>query len=77
MMGSAAISSSMTPIIETIRSLLAEGTAGSDIWIALAWIPGILVVSYTLALGVYRRSEPRPGSPVGFALARQTRATRF
>jgi len=48
----------MTPIIETMRSLLADGTAGNDIWIALAWILGILVVSYTLALSVYRRSEP-------------------
>jgi ABC-2 type transport system permease protein len=50
----------MTPIIETMRSLLTEGTAGSDIWIALAWILGILVVSYTLALSIYRRSEPVP-----------------
>jgi ABC-2 type transport system permease protein len=48
----------MTPIIETMRSLLTEGTPGADIWIALAWSVGILVVSYTLALTLYRRSEP-------------------
>ena len=48
----------MTPIIETMRSLLTEGVPGTDIWIALAWSVGILVVSYTLALRVYRRSEP-------------------
>ncbi len=48
----------MTPIIETMRSLLTDGTAGNEIWIALAWILGILVVSYTLALSIYRRSEP-------------------
>ncbi len=48
----------MTPIIETMRSLLTDGTAGSNIWIALAWILGILVVSYTLALSLYRRSQP-------------------
>jgi len=48
----------MTPIIETMRSLLTEGTPGADMWIALAWSVGILVVSYTLALSLYRRSEP-------------------
>jgi ABC-2 type transport system permease protein len=50
----------MTPIIETMRSLLNEGTAGPDIWPALAWIAGILVVSYALALRVYRRRAPVP-----------------
>jgi ABC-2 type transport system permease protein len=48
----------MTPIIETMRSLLTNGTAGPDIWAALAWSAGILIVSSTLALGVYRRSAP-------------------
>jgi ABC-2 type transport system permease protein len=48
----------MTPIIETMRSLLTEGIAGPEIWAALAWAAGILVVSYTLALGTYRRSAP-------------------
>ena len=48
----------MTPIIETLRSLLTDGTPGSDLWSALGWILGILIVSYTLALGFYRRSEP-------------------
>jgi ABC-2 type transport system permease protein len=48
----------MTPIVETMRSLLTEGTPGPDIWIALAWSACILVVSYVLALGVYRRTEP-------------------
>ena len=48
----------MTPIIETMRSLLTEGSAGSELWIALAWAAGLLAVSYTLALGVYRRRAP-------------------
>jgi ABC-2 type transport system permease protein len=48
----------MTPIIETMRSLLTEGTTGPDIWAALAWATGILLVSYRLALGIYRRSAP-------------------
>jgi ABC-2 type transport system permease protein len=52
----------MTPIIETMRSLLTDGTPGDRIWVALAWILGILVVSYTLALSIYRRSEPVPVS---------------
>ncbi len=52
----------MTPIIETMRSLLTEGTPGPDIWVALAWAGGILVVSYTLALAVYRRSTAVPAA---------------
>ena len=52
----------MTPIIETMRSLLTEGTPGPDIWAALAWAAGILVVSYTLALRVYRRRAPVPAA---------------
>jgi ABC-2 type transport system permease protein len=52
----------MTPIIETMRSLLTDGTAGPDLWVALAWAAGILVVSHTLALGVYRRSVPAPAA---------------
>ncbi len=48
----------MTPIIETMRSLLTEGTPGPDLWVAVAWLGGILVVSYVLALGTYRRRVP-------------------
>jgi ABC-2 type transport system permease protein len=50
----------MTPIIETMRSLLTEGTPGPDIWAAVAWAAAILLASYTLALNVYRRSAPLP-----------------
>ena len=28
------------------------------VWVALAWAAGILVVSYTLALGMYRHRGP-------------------
>jgi ABC-2 type transport system permease protein len=52
----------MTPIIESMRSLLTEGTAGPDIWAALAWAAGILIVSYALALGIYGRSAPVPAA---------------
>lgn len=52
----------MTPIIQTLRSLLTNGTAGSDAWAAFAWAAGILVVFYALALRVYRRSTPVPAA---------------
>jgi ABC-2 type transport system permease protein len=52
----------MTPIIETMRSLLTQGTAGPDLWAALAWAVGILIVSYALALSIYRRSAPVPAA---------------
>jgi hypothetical protein len=44
--------------VDTIRSLLNDGTPGPRFWEALAWAAGILVVSYTLALLAYRRSDP-------------------
>jgi ABC-2 type transport system permease protein len=52
----------MTPIIETMRSLLTEGTPGPDMWAAVTWSAGILVVSYTLALRMYRRRAPVPAA---------------
>jgi ABC-2 type transport system permease protein len=45
----------MTPIVETLRSLLGNGTAGPKVWTALAWIVGILVVMYGASLSVYKR----------------------
>ena len=52
----------MTPIIETMRSLLTNGTPGPDIWAALAWATGILILSYTLAMGAYRRRALVPAT---------------
>ncbi|WP_285042899.1 ABC transporter permease [Plantibacter sp. LMC-P-059a] len=45
----------VTSIVDTIRQLLASGPIGGDIWIALAWCVGILVVAYGFAMIVYRR----------------------
>jgi len=45
----------MTPVVETMRSLLVNGTVGPHIWTAMAWILGILVVSYLLSVTVYKR----------------------
>jgi ABC-2 type transport system permease protein len=45
----------VTSIIDTIRNLFAEQPVGSDVWVALGWCVGLLVVSYTLAMATYRR----------------------
>jgi ABC-2 type transport system permease protein len=45
----------MTPVVETMRSLLVSGTAGPKVWTAMAWILGVLVVSYLLSVAVYKR----------------------
>jgi ABC-2 type transport system permease protein len=50
----------MTPVVETMRSMLTVGTPGDEVWIALAWTLGLLVLFYTLALRIYRRREPTP-----------------
>lgn len=44
----------VTPIVEAIRNLLAKQSVGNDIWIALAWCIGIIVVSYIFAMKVYK-----------------------
>jgi ABC-2 type transport system permease protein len=45
----------VTPIVNTIRDLFAGQPVGNEIWIALAWCVGILVVAYVLAMSIYRR----------------------
>lgn len=45
----------VTAIVDTIRALLSEQPVGNDIWIALAWCLGILVVAYIFAMRAYRR----------------------
>ena len=45
----------VTSIVNTIRSLLAGQPVGTDIWIALAWCVGILIVAYLVAAAIYRR----------------------
>ena len=44
----------VTSIVETIRALLNSEPVGNDIWIALAWCIGIMVVAYLFALKAYR-----------------------
>ncbi|MFD9941105.1 ABC transporter permease [Nonomuraea sp. NPDC059023] len=45
----------VTSIVNAIRALLAEQPVGTDIWIALGWCVGILVVAYGFAMNTYRR----------------------
>ena len=45
----------VTSIVNTIRDLFAGQPVGSDIWTALAWCVGIVVVAYGLAMVTYRR----------------------
>lgn len=45
----------VTSIVETMRALLAGQPAGHDIWAALAWCLGILIVAYLFAMRVYKR----------------------
>jgi ABC-2 type transport system permease protein len=45
----------VTSIVNSIRSLLTEQPVSSDIWIALGWCIGILVVAYACAMMIYRR----------------------
>jgi ABC-2 type transport system permease protein len=45
----------VTSIVNTIRNLFARQPVGHDIWIALAWCAGVLVVAYVLAMMTYRR----------------------
>ncbi|KQW77604.1 ABC transporter permease [Devosia sp. Root413D1] len=45
----------VTSIVNAIRDLLTQQPVGADIWIALVWCVGILVVAYLFAMAAYRR----------------------
>ncbi|RMI13320.1 ABC transporter permease [Cellulomonas triticagri] len=45
----------VTAVVDTIRALLAGQPVGSAIWVALAWLVGVLVLAYVLAVRAYRR----------------------
>lgn len=45
----------VTAIVDTIRALLERQPVGDEIWVALAWCVGILLVAYALAMVTYRR----------------------
>jgi ABC-2 type transport system permease protein len=45
----------MTPIVETMRSLLTYGSAGDSMWLAIFWCVALLIFSYIFALKVYKK----------------------
>jgi ABC-2 type transport system permease protein len=45
----------VTAIVESIRALLLGQPVGNDIWVALAWCLGIMIVAYLVAMRAYER----------------------
>jgi ABC-2 type transport system permease protein len=45
----------VTAIVNTIRDLFAQQPVSNDIWVALAWCAGLLVIAYALAMATYHR----------------------
>jgi ABC-2 type transport system permease protein len=45
----------VTSIVNTIRDLFTRQPVSSDIWIALAWCLGILILAYAVAVAMYHR----------------------
>ena len=45
----------VTSIVDTIRNLFAGQPLGNEVWIALGWCVGLLLLAYALAMRTYRR----------------------
>ncbi|MDU4696295.1 MAG: ABC transporter permease [Paenibacillus sp.] len=45
----------VTSIVDAVRALLYEGTVGNEIWIALAWCVGMMIIAYFFASKAFRR----------------------
>lgn len=45
----------VTSIVDTLRALFAQEQVGGDIWVALAWLLGTLLLAQVVALAVHRR----------------------
>ena len=45
----------VTAIVETIRALLFNQPVGHQIWVALAWCVGIMLLAYFFAMRVYKK----------------------
>jgi ABC-2 type transport system permease protein len=44
----------VTSIVETIRALLSNQPVGNEIWVALLWCVGIMLLAYIIAIRVYK-----------------------
>lgn len=47
----------VTSIVDSIRTLLANQPVGGELWAALAWCVGILLVAWFLAMRAYRKQN--------------------
>ena len=45
----------VTSIVNSIRGLFTQQQLGADIWIALAWCCGIVLIAYMTSMAIYRR----------------------
>lgn len=45
----------VTSIVEAIRALLSSQPVGNNIWVALAWCAGIMLIAYIFAMRAYKR----------------------
>ncbi|HET9143156.1 ABC transporter permease [Actinophytocola sp.] len=45
----------VTAIVDAIRDLFTRQPLGTDIWVALLWCVGLLIVAYVFAIIIYRR----------------------
>jgi ABC-2 type transport system permease protein len=45
----------VTSIVDAIRALLSGQPVGNDIWVALTWCVGIMLVAYLFAMRVYKK----------------------
>jgi ABC-2 type transport system permease protein len=45
----------VTAIVNAMRALLSGQPVGNDIWVALAWCVGIMLVAYIFAMRVYKK----------------------
>lgn len=49
----------VTPLVNSIRALLAEQGVGADLWVALAWLVGVLAIGYAVSVALYRTKVGR------------------
>jgi len=49
----------MTPVIDAVRGLMLGMPLGNEIWIALAWCIGIIVVAFVAAVQIYKSKLTR------------------
>lgn len=45
----------VTAIVEAIRALLSDQPVGNELWVALAWCVGIMLVAYVFAMRAYQK----------------------